>query len=497
MIAFPRALQWRPVTALEENLMSPIRRVPGAIAALASLLALALGGTAAHAANTPPAPAPGCFWGSEINATTLNVAFPNGTITNYWYDKFALPAGAKVVFHGKYPTARYMSLNSYYSSPTDPAQRGIASDALYDAQIAPDSGSANPFLPGAPRTDHYGRNWTATVSGNTPPADPSQREPNTLYAGTLPADQDQPVELLYRVYAPDKNFDIAGRGGLPQATVVLSDGTQLSGQAACDAVHVNTAPLVPNLLPANQYLALTHLPANPTYGFPGSGPQAPAVNPGKWYRPINPCHFQDPFFQAAGYPAPACPNTPALTQWPTKDNAYITSYVDRSFGPASGGHNVAVVTGKMPTTVPTYKRNPFYTGGKQMRYWGICSNESLVTTKVTVNDGCAYDEQIPTDAQGNYKIVVSTPADRPSNATEKCGVKWINWGDGDGLPAPNSRPTSALLIIRNLLPDPSFTHAAQNIPAPGLPAQVEATMGAYMPTIDYQSPAQFQSAGCK
>jgi len=140
----------------------------------------------------------------------------------------------------------------------------------------------------------------------------------------------------------------------------MGDGTELTGQAACDAVHVSTGPPVPNTFPLPAYLQLTHLPAVPALGRPGSSPQAPAVNPGKWYRPINQCHFQDPFFEAAGYPAPACPNTPALTQWPTKDNAYIASYVDRSFGPAAGGHNVAVVTGKMPTTPATYRNNPSF-----------------------------------------------------------------------------------------------------------------------------------------
>jgi hypothetical protein len=443
---------------------------------------------AAHAESTPPAPQTGCFWGSVINTTTTNVAFPNGTITNYWYDKFTLPAGAKVVFHGRYPAARYMSLNSYYSSPS--LGTGLASDAIHDSQIAPDAGSANPFLPGAKRVGNGGGgSWTLTVSGDQPPADPAQRDPNTLYAGTLPAGQAQPVELLYRIYVADKNSDLAGDGGLPQPTVVLADGTQLTGQAACDAVSVDTAPPAAATLPLNQYLALTHLP--------GAGPQSPAVNPGQWYRPVNQCHFTDPFFQAAGLPVQNCPNTPALTQYPTKDNAYISAYVDRSFGPAAGGHNVVVMTGKMPTTPATFSGSPFLTGGTQMRYWGVCTNESLVTTKATVNDGCTYEEQVPLDANRDYTIVISTPEDRPANATERCGVKWINWGDGDGAPAPYTRPTAGLLLIRNLLPDPSFTQAAQNIPAPGLPSDVANTMGPYMPALQYQSPAQFEANGCK
>jgi hypothetical protein len=155
------------------------------------------------------------------------------------------------------------------------------------------------------------------------------------------------------------------------------------------------------------------------------------------------------------------------------------------------------MTGKLPTTVPTYSGEPFFAGGTQLRYWGVCTNESLVTTKVTVTDGCAYDEQIPTDKQRHYTIVISTPGDRPDNAVKRCGVKWINWGDGDGAPAPYTRPTQSLLVVRNLIPDPSFAQAAQSIPAPGLPADVTATMGPYKPDLDYQSPAEFEARRCK
>jgi hypothetical protein len=34
-------------------------------------------------------------------------------------------------------------------------------------------------------------------------------------------------------------------------------------------------------------------------------------------------------------------------------------------------------------------------------------------------DGCLYDEQVPTDADGFFTIVVSLPEDRPANATNK------------------------------------------------------------------------------
>ncbi len=473
--------------------MRPTIWAGGAVAALAAVALAAPAG----AASNPPAPATGCFWSQVQNVATNNAAWPNGMITNYWYDRFTLPAGAEVILHGSYPAARYMSLNSYYSSLE--LGNGIASDAIHDSQIAPDPGSGNPFLPGAKRVGNGGGgSWTVTVSGLQPPADPTQRQPNTLYAGTLPAGQAQPVELFYRIYLPDKNADLSGGGGLPQPTVVLAGGTQLTGQAACDAVSVVTIP--PSVstitMPLERYLDLTHLPPDPARGAAGSSPQAPAVNPGQWYRSINQCHQSDPFFQAAGYPVRECDNIPARTQYPTMDNAYIGAFIDRSFGPGPDGHNVLVMTGKMPTTPPTVSGNPFFTGGTQLRYWGVCTNESFLTTRATATDGCAYDEQIPLDRNRNYTIVISTPADRPANATGRCGVQWLNWGDGDGAPAPYTRPTAGMLIVRNLLPDPSFTHAAQNISAPGLPAQVAATLGPYLPHLQYQTPAQFAARGC-
>ena len=450
---------------------------------------LALSAAGAHAAKTPTAPAPSCFWSVPIVLDTLNVGFPD-TGAVYYYNNFKLPPGAEVVFHGTYPHARYFSFNSYFTTPT---LKGVPSDAIHDAQIAPDPGSWNPFLPGAKRAANLGT-WTVTVTGLQPPSGP--RDPNTLYAGTQPLDQTQPVELIYRVYIPDKNRDLSGDGGLPDGDVVLADGTTLTGQAACDALQLSTAFPSPNTLPLAQYLALTHLPAIPALGAPGSSPEAPALNPGSWYAAFNSCHQTDPYFVAAGYPlnspplTPVCPNARAVTQWANIDNQYISSGIDRRFGPAAGGHNVAVVHGKLPVTPATYRRVPSFEGGTDMRYWSLCQNESLVTTKAV---NCVYDEQVPVDDEGFYTIVLSTAEDRPANATTKCGVPWLEWSpNGDGA----GRPTSAVLIIRNMLPDSSFTQAIQNVPAPGLPGNVTATMGDYAPTVEYESKDDFEARGC-
>jgi hypothetical protein len=88
--------------------------------------------------------------------------------------------------------------------------------------------------------------------------------------------------------------------------------------------------------------------------------------------------------------------------------------------------------------------------------------------------------------------VLSLPQDRPSNATEKCGVASMSWGTtGDGY----TRPKSTLVLIRNLTTTahPAFPNAVQNV-AP--PATVKSTMAAHLPTVTYTDAAQFQHTGC-
>ncbi len=77
--------------------------------------------------------------------------------------------------------------------------------------------------------------------------------------------------------------------------------------------------------------------------------------------------------------------------------------------------------------------------GTQLRYWSMCNNEGLTSGKTT--GPCLADEEVPINARREFTIVVSLPRDRPSNATDKCGVAWMNWGTtGDGYTRPRSRP---------------------------------------------------------
>jgi hypothetical protein len=95
---------------------------------------------------------------------------------------------------------------------------------------------------------------------------------------------------------------------------------------------------------------------------------------------------------------------------------------------------------------------------------------------------CLRDDQVPTDAAGDYTIVVAPPSAWPPAAQQRCrGVAgWIPWG-----PQP-----PGMALYRQMLPDSSFTQAIENVVYGSEAAQ----MGAYYPAgryfADWQAVAQ-------
>jgi hypothetical protein len=164
------------------------------------------------------------------------------------------------------------------------------------------------------------------------------------------------------------------------------------------------------------------------------------------------------------------------------DNQYISAFVNRGF--AAGP--VLVLRGKLPTT-PRTGSNSARMGTGQMRYWSMCQNGSLYTT---IGSGCVYDSEIPVNKRGCYTILTSLAKDRPGNAMAKCGVAWIPWptqGGGDG------HLNDGLLIVRNMLPAPSFHHDIQDTTTPG---DEQAVLGPYYPRGVYTTKAAFEKQGC-
>jgi hypothetical protein len=451
-------------------------------------------------ADQPAAVTSRCFWGVPAGPLdAVNILGPD-TNVGYWYDTFELPAGARIVLHGQFPHSRFTSLTSY---GTVSGVRGVALGGFSDFQIDPDPGSQNPFRSGTMRTVHN-RSYTLTLSGEVDPG-VGNRAPNTFYVGQAGhSGETQTVELILRIYRADKNRAMDGGVPLPEPTLVLADDTTASGQAACDAVNaqsgfdkLNTTGLG---VPDGTYLQLLNLPRpNPTpppATLPAL-PTHPAVDPPLWYRFFNQPRLVEPFLQGtvlqgqiAGLPSAISPGL-----YPTPANAYVYAYADRAFGPDPDGNNVLVLHGKLPTHPRTFDRNPQNDyAGKQVRYWSLCNYGAIANPPlVPANSDCLFDEEIATDSQGFYDIVVSLPEDRPGNAIARCGTAWLDWTlKGDGVQGGNERLIS--LVMRNQLSAASFAQGADKVLSPGTEKQV---MGDYLPDGTYMTKAQFESRGCK
>ena len=92
------------------------------------------------------------------------------------------------------------------------------------------------------------------------------------------------------------------------------------------------------------------------------------------------------------------------------------------------------IQARLPTTPQTYAGQRRM-GSGQLRFWSLCSGESRVTLRT---HDCVSDRELPIDSGRRYTVVVSEAADRPSNATESCGVSWVDWGEnGDGAGDPD------------------------------------------------------------
>ena len=153
---------------------------------------------------------------------------------------------------------------------------------------------------------------------------------------------------------------------------------------------------------------------------------------------------------------------------------------------------VFVVQGRLPTTPRTWDQptNPM-SDSTEMRYWSLCTSSFPITGLTT---DCVHDENLRTllDTQGQFNVVVSRLADRPNNATERCGVQWLEWGHGDGVPG-GARGYGAL-INRYTLVDPEFKRGWGDVESPSRERQ---TLGPNRPfVLNLTDKERFELLGC-
>lgn len=419
-----------------------------------------------------PTPVTDCMWQegptskSGTGEDKMNYAYPD-TNVNYWSSEFTIPEGAKIYLDGDYPYSRHSSLVSYTAA-------GERINSLRDYEIEPNRGVSNPFIVGNNRLNKE-RGYQVEVKLGDKPA---TAEKNTLYA---PKTESNQVALLYRIYVPNKGYAEKAGVSFPRYKVVLASGETKTGADVCNVLKVKKERIQNENVPA-QYIPLYNA-LKPVFGT-----GYPARAKPTWFKTFNAefnfrCIFQ--YFDDKKACEGRTPQS-IMNQWATPDNEYVLAATSRQLG------KVITLRGKLPTTTPTYNNDPIVKDSN-MRYWSVCTNEMYTSA----TNYCLYDEEIKTDKDGFYTIVVSNPEDRPKNANELCGISYLEQsprGDGyDKAVAGDGHTDLGMLLIRNLLPNDNFAQTVQKVKESGTE---KAIMGDYAPDITYMSKEDFEAKGC-
>jgi hypothetical protein len=385
---------------------------------------------------------------TRLEATTANVLLVDTSAT-YWIVSYAALPGTRLRIEGEFPHARYMGWNLY-----DAAARPI--ESLPDAEIAPDPGSANPFLPGADRAAPA-RSYKAFVEVGPRPATPA---PNTLYTG-----ESRTGTLWYRIYISDEGRGLRGGVPLPRVTLERAGGSGGDGPfEPCRTADLPTAE------PLHEAVADVPDPLPAISSYPGR-------NPPRWTLFTN-------LFEGAktivldnergGSFYESAPTSEGAGFFSNRDISYVFAPASRGFG------RLLVIRGRAPTFPDTRAGAPTMPGGTQLRYFSFCQYDPLTQRVVD----CRPDDTVAVDSEGRYTIVVANAGDRPANARPECGVTFLRWG----------QQKQGLLLYRHLLADPSF---AQSIAAVGEPGREREVMGEYYPEAEYLADAAaFEARGC-
>lgn len=414
-----------------------------------------------------------CFWPgprarngvytNDGNSPAFENQLPD-TATTYVPTAFKIPEGGKLIVKGQFPHMRHWNFNTYND-------KGLPQDSLTDIDMVADAGSSNPFLPGVSR-DTKERNFTFTILNGQPV---SPRPNNTLYTNTA---ADKETYIWIRNYVPDHSANYTGGVQLPSVQLQLANGRILSEVETCEATRTPArGRQLANTVDPRAWVILTHLPWVDTANV--GAVNAPAV-------PFKAFFNRQQVVADLFFPILSSGNPEAVGGWwSNKASRYGYVYTSRNFG------KVYAMTGKLPNTPKTWARGNENIANFDMRYMSVCASGSPVAGLTT---DCVYDEQLAStaDSQQNFTVIVSRQEDRPSNATEKCGVVWLDMGNGDGM--INGSTEYGALIVRHTTVNANFKHSWFGVPKPGMEKEA---MGDYLPyLLNLKTKENFEALGC-
>jgi len=360
-----------------------------------------------------------CAWPWVGGVQNYNLAFPDSA-AYYWAQPIAAGPSTSITVFGTYPSARYFSLSVYTPSGDPFSQSGVTS-SLPDYRIDPSAGSSNPWQHRAAPGGHFEVAIRSDVA-------PGHANVLPLPPGTSAL---HPGYLVYRVYLP-----AGGTGShLTPPAITLREGSANHTLPVC---RTRTPAPAPEKAPGGQ----------------GATGQSGVPPPDAFYKP----NFQNGVANA--------------------DTAYVWAYVVRP--PAS---DVLVVSAKAPTYAPGASPSPWPAAGQDMRYWSMCIGVGTSTLPTVVNTlpggetdyGCRADDATKLDAAGNYTYVIGSEAQQAA-ISKIPGATF--------LPFSSTQTTRLyLLLLRNLLVNPSFSHSVQNVTQASDAPAAAAAMGPYYPKV--------------
>ncbi|MFP6656487.1 MAG: hypothetical protein VCB25_12755 [Myxococcota bacterium] len=375
-----------------------------------------------------------------VGSPLTNNRFPyllDTSASNYFSNRFwhgddgpagfiPVPRGGRVVFRGQYPHSRYFAFH-----PSDFDTNTLAT--LVDVDLDPDPGSTNPFREAI--SDDASRDYTAQLVFTSKPADP---EPNTTYVGEKRNGEPNPAVFnIYRTTDSELGALPPNNAGvpLPSVTIYDADGNETLHFESID-------PYPPGSVPPVETTQFASLPIPDHRGL---------VWPEKFDIKSN---WGLPYDLLA-----------------SDDILYLVSPYTNRLG------EVFVTRAKALTT-PQTPAEPVYSPDKDIRgftvttynFWsGIC-NSAVV------------DRDVARDADGWITLVVSTEADRPSNATTDNGVTWLDWG-----PYLDGQLTFRFLLRR----DPKLQALREAI----VSGEPSPAIAPYVPKAKHCTRAEFEANG--
>lgn len=253
---------------------------------------------------------------------------------------------------------------------------------------------------------------------------------DTIVTAPIGANGRSEGTVIYRVYVPDRAGNAQGGVPLPTATVVDAAGRRT---ALRTCARPGVSPDIRATIARMDAITDTPVPPAPVF-----------------IRPRN----------------------DGGNLYPNPDNTYVATIVDHRPG------RVVVIRGRAPT-FPDTRAGERVAPRDQVRYWSFCTNEYAKPYRTSA---CRNDARVATK-DGDYTIVVSTRADRPTGLRREAGATWLPWG---------STAVPSLILLRQMLPAPEFMQAAARL-APGQPAA--AVMGEYAPRAVYCRRTTFERGG--